>query len=194
MEWQWIEVNPLKNVKKPPTPPHRDRRVTEQEINQILEALNYHPGTPPQTKSHQVTIAWLLALETAMRAGELVNLVWSDVHLDERYVQLEKTKNGTSRQVPLSKQAVELFEILDEMEGDRVFTVTGQVLSATFRKARIRSGIENLTFHDSRHEAITRLAKKLDIYDLSRMTGHKDLRSLMIYYNATATEIAVKLD
>ena len=55
------------------------------------------------------------------------------------------------------------------------------------------AGLENLTFHDTRHEGLTRLARKLDVLDLARMVGHRDPRSLMIYYNATATEIAGRL-
>ena len=54
--------------------------------------------------------------------------------------------------------------------------------------------IEDLHCPDTRHEAITRLAKKLDVLDLARMAGHKDLRQLMTYYNATAEELAAKLD
>jgi integrase len=62
-----------------------------------------------------------------------------------------------------------------------------------FRKYRKKSGIEDMTFHDSRHEAITRLAKKLHVLDLARMTGHKDIKKLMIYYNESAEDIAGKL-
>jgi len=50
-----------------------------------------------------------------------------------------------------------------------------------------------MTFHDTRHEALTRIARKLDVLDLARMVGHRDARSLMIYYNATAEEIAQRL-
>jgi integrase len=57
----------------------------------------------------------------------------------------------------------------------------------------LRSLVEGLTFHDFRHEAITRLARKLDVLDLARMVGHRDLRQLAIYYNATAEEMAGRL-
>ena len=56
-----------------------------------------------------------------------------------------------------------------------------------------RAGIENLRFHDSRHSAITNLAKKLSVLDLARMVGHRDVKSLMIYFNPTAEEIAGRL-
>ena len=67
-------------------------------------------------------------------------------------------------------------------------------MDALFRKYRDKAGIDNLHFHDTRHEAVTRLAKKLDVLDLARMIGHRNLKTLMVYYNATAEELAQKLD
>lgn len=73
------------------------------------------------------------------------------------------------------------------------FNVSDESRDALFRKAVTRAGIEDLTFHDSRHEAVTRLSKKLGILELARMIGHKDIRQLQVYYNETAAEIAKKL-
>ena len=72
-------------------------------------------------------------------------------------------------------------------------TIAPLVASATFQKAVRALELNDLHFHDTRHEATTRLSKKLDIMDLARMTGHKDLKSLMVYYNATPKEIAAQL-
>ncbi|MDC7252931.1 hypothetical protein NMY25_001792 [Wohlfahrtiimonas chitiniclastica] len=58
----------------------------------------------------------------------------------------------------------------------------------------INAKFVDLTFYDARHEACTRLARKLEVLDLARMIGHRDPRSLMIYYNPTASEIAERLD
>jgi len=63
-----------------------------------------------------------------------------------------------------------------------------------FRKAVKRAGIQNFRFHDLRHEGCTRLAQKLPMLDLAKMIGHRDVRSLMIYYNPTATELAMRLN
>lgn len=80
-----------------------------------------------------------------------------------------------------------LAERFDAMFGDDA------ARDALFRKARDRTEIADLRWHDLRHEATTRLARKLDAMDLSRVTGHRDLRSLMTYYNPTASEIAERL-
>ena len=53
-----------------------------------------------------------------------------------------------------------------------------------------RIGITDLTFHDTRHEATTRLAKKLHVLDLARVTGHSNINELMTYYNKDARELA----
>ena len=76
---------------------------------------------------------------------------------------------------------------------DRLFKLESASADTMFRRVRDELGIDGLTFHDTRHEAITRLARKVDVLDLARITGHKDLKSLMIYYNATASELAQRL-
>jgi len=64
---------------------------------------------------------------------------------------------------------------------------------ALFRKAVGRAGIQDLHFHDSRHEAITRLSKKMDVLDLARTVGTRDLKTLMTYYERSAADLAKQL-
>ncbi|WP_085740843.1 site-specific integrase [Pseudomonas syringae] len=138
----------------------------------------------------------LLALETAMRQGEILGLKVKDVRLTDRYVRLEMTKNGESRNVPLTRRAGELLKnLIAEREGEiPIFRLSSASADAMFRKIRDELRISDLHFHDTRHEATTRLARKVDVLDLARITGHKDPRSLMVYYNATAAEMASRLD
>lgn len=67
-------------------------------------------------------------------------------------------------------------------------------IDSLFRKAKKMALIDDLHFHDARHTAITRLAKKLNILELARMVGHRDLRQLQVYFNMPAEEIAKRLD
>lgn len=162
----------------------------------LLEKLKYIDGEPPVTMMQEVAYAFLIALETAMRQGEILSLTRDAVFLDKRFVHLDKTKNGDTRDVALSKRAYELFKqvLANKTDDNRVFRVQSNSADTLFRKAKKAAGVENLHFHDTRHEATTRLAKKLAVLDLARMTGHRDPRSLMVYYNETAEEIAAKLD
>lgn len=192
-EWRWLEENPIKLVKRPAPPAARDRRISEDEIERLIFALGYDYNLPPTTVTSRVGAAFLFAIETAMRAGEIANLTWDRVFAEQKYVRVidGKTAAGT-RNVPLSTEALRIIQQLP-IDGGLVFGLSTHQIDALFRKAKSRAMIEDLHFHDARHEAITRLAKKLDVLDLARMVGHRDLKMLMIYYNATAEEIAGKL-
>jgi len=191
-QWRWLGVNPLKDLDRPKDPPPRDRRISDSEVERVLDSLLFDESEPVETQRGFIAVAFLLALETAMRQGELWGLDWDDVFLDDCFVRLHDTKNGSKRDVPLSKRAVELFRLIDG--GGRVFPYNQESCGQIFRSALKLAEITDLTFHDTRHEALTRLARKIDMLDLARMVGHRDPRSLMIYYNATASEIASRLD
>lgn len=127
-----------------------------------------------------------------MRAGEICGLTWDRVDLSERVAHLVKTKNGRPRDVPLSTEAVRLIEALPH--ADPVFGLSSRQLDALWRKLRDRAGVVDLTFHDSRAEAVLRLSKKLEVLELARMTGHTDLNMLIrVYYRASASDIAKRL-
>ncbi len=191
--------NPVRECRRPKHPPPRDRPILEAEIDAMLAALRYERETPPDTAQHRVALAFLFALETGMRAGEIVGLRWADVHRDKCYAVLADSKNGDSRQVPLSSAALRLLSLLPRQgDGAACFDIRSGSLDALWRKARQRAqancpSVASLHFHDSRHEATTRLARKLGPLDLARMIGHRDLNSLMFYYNPTASDIAARL-
>lgn len=190
--WRWTRENPTRGIKRPKNPRPRDRRISDKEIERILDALGFD-GETVTTHRHFIAVAFLLAIETALRQGEIWGLEWEDVLLNKSFVRLNETKNGTKRDVPLSSEAIRLLNLLPHKEGAKVFT-TNQASSGTiFRRCLVEADITGLTFHDTRHEALTRLARKIDVLDLARMVGHLDPRSLMIYYNATAEEIAERL-
>lgn len=192
-DWKWLKENPIAAVRRPKNPPPRDRLITEDEINRLIFVSGYEENSPCETVSSKVIAAFLFAIETAMRAGEIVKLNWPDINKDKRTAKLYNTKNGTDREVPLSQAAIRILDQLPK-DSESVFGLTTSSLDAVFRKMRDKCGIENLHFHDTRHEAITRLAKKLDVLPLARMVGHKDLKMLQIYYNEKAEELAKLLD
>lgn len=193
-EWAWLAHNPLTDVRRPVNPRPRERRISEEEELRMLRAFKFEPGQRPQTVQHHLAAAFLFALETGMRQGEILGLTWDRVCLAHRYVRLLDSKNGDRRNIPLSTAAIAILTQQPRNDpSQRCFLVTSRSADALWRKARQRAQLTDLHFHDTRHEAITRLAKKLDVLDLARMIGHRDLRSLMIYYHATATELAERL-
>jgi integrase len=186
-EWKWISESPTSDAKRPKESEPRFRRITPAEIDEMCVALGWCER-PPVTKQQSVAAAFLFAIETAMRAGEICWLHAGAVTGRVVHLPPEVTKNGTFRDVPLSPRALAILKLCPDG-----FGITTATLDAMFRKYRNKTTITGLTFHDTRHEAITRLAKKLHVLDLARMTGHKDIKKLMIYYNEAAEDIADKL-
>lgn len=188
-EWKWIGTSPTADVKRPKSPSARNRLVSQKEIETMCIALGWRHDiidVAPTTKQQRIALAFLFAIETAMRASEICSLREADVQ--GRVARLHMTKNGLPRDAPFSARALEIWGMVPEG-----FGVTAATLDAMFRVARKRAGILDMTFHDTRYEAITRLARKLHVLDLARMVGHSDIRQLQTYYNETAADIAAKL-
>lgn len=193
--WDLMQHNPMQDLRRPKNPPPRDRRLLDDELQALLIVMDYDPYRPITMQKQRAAVAMLFAIETAMRAGELCSLYPRHIDREKRTALLEITKNGDKRMVPLSAQALELLDQLDRWHlNEPLFNFSTELLSSTFRKYVRRAGIENLTFHDTRHEAITRLASKLGVLQLARMVGHRDIKQLQTYYNESAEELAKLLD
>lgn len=187
-EWRMISASPMTDVRKPRAPERRERRPTQDEI----ERLALSAGDDMAHATARAFAAFLFAVETGMRAGEIVGLHGAHIDADRRVAKLPRTKNGSAREVPLSAEAVRIVQSMPE--GDPVFGLRSDQLDALWRKLRNRAAVTDLHFHDSRHEAITRLSRKLDPMALARMVGHRDLSQLMTYYEADAAELATRLE
>lgn len=187
-EWRLMTANPLSDVRRPTKPQPRDRIPTQDEMDRLAVSA----GSDLTNATARAYQAFLFAIETGMRAGEIVGLTPSCIDTKRRVARLEATKNGTSRDVPLSSEAIRIIESLPPC--DPVFDLTSRQLDALWRKLRDRASVTGLTFHDSRHAAITRLSKKLDVLALAKMVGHRDIRMLQVYYDESAEELAKRLD
>lgn len=197
-EWKWLTVNPMANVRKPKDAPPRDRIATQDEIEKLAYALSYDKDTAPQSVISRVGAAMLFAIETAMRAGEICNLKWADIQIERKFLKVTGGKTTAAmREVPLSTEAIRVLKQLEQVKSeddDRAFQLAASQIDSHFRKAKARTGIDDITFHDMRHTAVTRLAKKIDILPLAKMIGHRDLKMLMVYFSASAESLADKLD
>lgn len=191
-DWGWLKVNPLSGIRRPPEPLPRDRLISDIEIEKLLLSLGYDYDTRPVSISARVGAVMLFAIETAMRAGEIAGLTWDKVDIDKRTAKLIETKNGLKRDVPLSTEAIRIINQMGR-ETENIFGLTTRQIDVNFRRAKSRAMVDDLHFHDTRHLAITRLSKKLDVLSLARIVGHKDLRQLQVYFNMSAEDMAKNL-
>ncbi|WHP05868.1 site-specific integrase [Acinetobacter sp.] len=149
-----IKENPFAQVVKPEKPPSRNRLISPSEIEIILQALNYKIGTTPKTPRQYVAWAFLFAIETAMRKWEIVGITCNNIHAD--YVHLPITKNGDARDVPLSKEACELLDLVPYTDRVKLIPHNSNSFRLVWQRAIGKTELHNIVhFHDTRHEAIT---------------------------------------
>ena len=204
VEWGYIKVSPFKGVSWPQETEGRDRPVSKQEIDLMLLCLDdWDKKTKPVTNAQKVAAMWCLALETAMRQREIKLLQPHEVDLENKVIRLiagttrdnRRTKEGRKKMLALNSEAIRILKLCHCPDANNWFGVSNSMaISGYFRKARINANIDDLRFHDSRHEAVTRLSDKLNVMELSRQTGIRDLKILMRYYEKQADDFVGKLD
>lgn len=203
-EWGWIHRNIMKGIRIPKEPMHRRRRISPDEeirIRNFLidsEAIKRTKGK----KYFQTAIVFQLAIETGLRMSEILALKRQEIFLNERYLKVTgiepnaKKTNSTIRSVPLTPMAQSLLRdaISYEWDEEFIFSIKQSPLDSLFREACNKLEIKDLHFHDSRHEATSRLAQIYQVLDLAKIIGHKEVQSLLIYYQPTIDELVAKME
>ena len=181
-EWGYPLSNPVLLITKPKASPSRDRRLYEGEEDLLIN------NCTQEMKSFII-----IAIETAMRRSEVVNLRRAWVRGKVAY--LPDTKNGSSRQVPLSTKALDALDKMPLREDGRIFSYKDDYYSKSFLKICRKVGIEGLTVHDLRHEACSRLFEKgLDVMQVKAISGHKSMQMLSRYTHLKGEDLAKLLD
>lgn len=188
VEWGVCNSNPVTAVRKPKIGKGRERRLLKNEERKISRHF--------ELCDHQMYVIFHLALETAMRQGEILGLLWENVNLSIGVAHLPETKNGAWRDVPLSKRARELLLQMTPKVCGRVFTFTSNSFKSKWRKNIILLKIDDLHFHDLRHEAISRLFElgTLNMIEVASISGHKSLAMLKRYTHLKAYQLVKKID
>ena len=202
-EWGWIHKNIMKGLRIPKHAPHRTRRVKlEEEIAIVNFLKNKELISLIKYKNQiQVSIIFQLAIETALRVSEIIALKKEEVFLNDGYLKVtgvEPNSGKTAaaiRSVPLTPKAKSLLSEAILLNNDSIFVfTTSQVTTAViFRNCLKSVGIVGLHFHDTRHEAITRLAKIYGILDLAKIVGHSSVELLLTYYQPTIDELVDRM-
>lgn len=188
-EWGATIDNPCLLVKKPAAPAGRTRVLSADEEGRLLAAV-----APVGRRNPDMLPLVQLALQTAMRRGELLALRWKHIDLAAQTAYLPTSKNGQPRCVPLSSAAVAVLASLPQQENGPVFSIAAQTAAAAFKRATTRARLNSFRFHDLRHTATSRMADKLpNVIELAAVTGHKSLQMLKRYYHPSAEVLAKKL-
>lgn len=190
-EWDIpIRINPLSQIKKLKVNNARSRRLTDEEYQRLMEAID-------ATRNDLIKPLMDFAIETGMRRGEILRLEWNYIDCDARTLHIPITKNGHARTIPLTMKAIAILEELKQQDGaDRYkpFPLSDEAAKQAWRRLLKRSGIEDLHFHDFRHEAISRFFERgLSLPEVALISGHRDYKMLFRYTHLRAEDIVAKL-
>jgi len=170
---------------RPKIPAGRTRRINgPAEWRALLKAAN-----------SRFRLVLRFAVRTAMRREEIAGLTWDRGNLQRRTVYLPRTQNGEQRLVPFSPRALAVLRQAGPKASRLVFGMSADAISAAMIDTRHRAGIEDLRFHDLRHEATSRLFEQtdLDVMEIKSITGHKSLQMLSRYSHLRTERLVERL-
>lgn len=181
-EWEWLEDNPLRKIKKLKEPRGRVRFLDDVERKALLEACKDAPYMP-------MYLIVVLALSTGARRGEIMNLKWSDIDMERQQIVLHDTKNKERRVVPLTGHAYDLMKAhkkVQRIDTDLVFpSISGDKpyeIKKSWEGALKKAGVKDFRFHDLRHSAASYLAMNgASSAEIAEVLGHKTLQMVKRY-------------
>ena len=188
LEWGvFMPNNPVDDIRIPNGIRRRERRLREGEYEHLRLAA----------QSCKNPLIWPLtqfAIATAMRRSEILSLRWDDINLEGQIATLAQTKNGSKREVPLTKLALEILNDLNP-ETDYVFPISDNAFRLSWSRLIRRSGIKDLRFHDLRHEAVSRFFEMgLSVPEVGLISGHRDLRMLASYIHLNSRSVVKRIE
>jgi len=181
-EWEWMDDNPMRKVKRPKEPRGRVRYLLDEERERLLNACE-------QSDVKEMLPIVLLAISTGMRQGEILNLKWQDVDFEKGRCILHNTKNGERRSVPLVGQAKKellRWNKVRKINTDLVFSGKNPRTPIFIRKPWLDTAkaaeLEDFRFHDLRHTAASYLAMSgASLAEIAEILGHKTLSMVRRY-------------
>jgi len=190
-EWEWLEHNPVRKIKKIQEPRGRVRFLSDEERPILLEACK------KSENPHLYTVV-ILALSTGARKNEILNLKWRDIDLIRSLVTLHETKNGERRSLPIKGYANTLIEEKFKMRDkncDYVFPSEKKCqpidIRTAWENAVKNAGIADFRFHDLRHSAASYLAMNgASLAEIAEVLGHKTLQMVKRYAHLSQAHTA----
>lgn len=192
-EWQWVSENPFRRISKLKETGGRNRFLSREELHALLQSCK-------KSKNPHLYGLVLIAASMGLRFGEIVALRWKHIDFDNGFINLEMTKNGSARFVPLPAQvAAYLKEKQPAMMADEfVFPSKNpakrhpySLIRKAFQKAIQLVNIKDFKFHDLRHTAASHMAMNgATQVELMEVLGHRSPTMTRRYAHFSKEHIA----
>ncbi|OQY70293.1 MAG: hypothetical protein B6D44_16085 [Ignavibacteriales bacterium UTCHB2] len=193
-QWNYVKENPFEKIKLKKRQNQKPVYVTEQQLDEIVKHID----------TEVVRDAVITAFYSGCRLGEIVNLTWQDVKLNDDYMLIGnkdfETKGRKQRIVPLHQKVKEILDRrfpkvikLHPSTSLRVtryvfgksnsYPFTGDYFSRKFKSACRQAGIdEEIHFHCLRHGAATTMIMNgAPLPAVQKILGHSNIQTTMIY-------------
>jgi integrase len=172
-----LQSNPVDAIRMPPKPKPRERRLQPGEYELLLSYA-------AMSQSWFMKPLIILAVETGMRLGEMLKVTWDDWDSEKQTLYLRDTKNGPNRLIPISDAANVVMQTITKRH-QRILPTNYEAIKSAWRRLCLRAGIEQLRFHDLRHEAISRwFENDMTLAEVAILSGHRTKSSLLGYVHA----------
>ena len=182
-----IKANPLSKIRFKGSDIRRERRLNEDEFQEIIQAAN-------KTQTPHLASIIEFAIETGMRRGEMLAMRWKDVDLEKSQIKIPQTKTGIPRTIPITPRAKALLTGIQKQNGP-VFELSANALQLAWQRLIKGLDVDDLHFHDLRHEAISRFFEMgLTMPEVATISGHQDVRMLLRYAHANINMLLKKFD
>lgn len=192
IECRILSKTPIVNLKQFREPSQgRNRILNDLEVNSLLKACR-------ESKNKQLYDIVFLALYTGMRKGEILYLKVKDVFLEEKYLKLEKTKNGDSREIPLSTSVLEILKkrTVNKHPQEYIFSNKEGLplcIRSSWEKALKIANIKNFVFHSLRATCVSLLSRSgCNIEIIAKIVGHRDIKTTYKHYTIISNEEKIK--
>lgn len=189
-----ISINPMGKVKRLKCDNARDRVMTDDEEARLLEAC---------TGDYEFVASFIiLAVNTAMRSGEIKNLRWVDVDFVKRQITVRRTKSRRNRVIPMNQPVIDLLRRLKETSQSE-YVITGtrrpdrKIYSTEYcwKRVCLAAGVKNLRVHDLRHTTPSRLANMgVDAFTIREILGHSTMQMASRYTHVSDARKREALD
>ena len=178
-QWELVEETPFAKVTIPRGDVKRVRYLSEDEGKRLYKEL------PDWLKPIVI-----IARETGLRLSNIADLKWSQVNLFNKSIIIETTKNGDPLGLPMTDNVYRALKELNKvrrLDSDYIFGKEGKPfrrwwISKSFKKVCQQAGIENLRFHDLRHDFCSKLVQRgVELYTVAILAGHRDIKTTQRY-------------